>query len=489
MKIFDWIKKDPEGDFESGADLNAQNKHRNNVAISSFACVAMLVIAAVVFYNKSASSSDAVPEEVRPIDFGAVIDGDFTAKDNQSALSAQQVTLTAMQKTIDDLAKMVKGQMDGNESFKREAKQKQEDVAKGISNQMAYFEELLTEKLQSPPLPEQASTATSDEVKGGRYLGQNQAVYRQPQSYSALEKDGSYTDNRQVIGQQSGIDHATLTWEGETDAVRKRTVKNYVPSGTVVSAVVTGGADANAGVNGQGDTTPVVFQTLDNGLLPNGKASRLNNCTITAAVYGEVSSSRGVARTNRISCIFDDDEIIDIPVEGTAFNFGRNGIRGNTVIQNGQIVQMAGVASILSGGGSAAKSLTQTTSTSALGTTSSVNPEDALLNMLGEGVEGAGKTLADYYIKLAEQYHPIIELNPGNVVNIVFLKGFPLDAVGIEEYETALAQQQSTAISPAAQIMETITNPLLSQLPQGARPTPGQAANISLPASPFGQPQ
>ncbi|PSU41771.1 conjugal transfer protein TraB, partial [Photobacterium frigidiphilum] len=232
-----------------------------------------------------------------------------------------------------------------------------------------------------------------------------------------------------------------------------------------------------------GDTTPIVFQTLNNGLLPNGKNSRLMDCTITAAVYGEVSSSRGIARTNRISCIFEDDEIIDIPVEATVFNFGRNGIRGNTVIQNGQIVQMAGIASILGGAGTAATSLTQTTSTSALGTTSSVKPEDALLNMLGEGVQGAGKTLADYYIKLAEQYHPIIELNPGNVVNIVFLKGFPLDAVGIEEYETALAQQQSTATSPAAQIMETITNPLLSQLPPGARPAPGQAA------TPFGIPQ
>lgn len=483
MKLFDWLKHDPMGDFEDGADLNTRNKRRNIIVFSSLASVVMLIIAAAVVYNKSASRAEVTANEAKPIDFGAVIDTEFTAKDNQSALSAQQVTLTSLQKTIDDLAKAVKNHGDSNESFRQTVKQEQEAIAKGMASQMAYLEETLTEKMQSTPLPEQASTVTSDEVKRGRYLGQSQATPFQPTNYGALEKNGGNSNNSQPIGVQSGIDHVSLTWANDEATVRKRTIENYVPSGTVVTAVVTGGADANAGVNGQGDTTPIVFQTLNNGLLPNGKNSRLMDCTLTAAVYGEVSSSRGIARTNRISCIFEDDEIIDIPVEATVFNYGRNGIRGNTVIQNGQIVQMAGIASILGGAGTAATSLTQTTSTSALGTTSSVKPEDALLNMLGEGVQGAGKTLADYYIKLAEQYHPIIELNPGNVVNIVFLKGFPLDAVGIEEYETALAQQQSTATSPAAQIMETITNPLLSQLPPGARPAPGQAA------TPFGIPQ
>lgn len=294
-----------------------------------------------------------------------------------------------------------------------------------------------------------------------------------------------------IPGQKSGIDHIALTWDSPEEE-RKRTTENYVPAGTMVTAVITGGADANAGVNGQSDTSPIVFQTMSDGMLPNGTASRLNNCTVTGAVYGEVSSSRGIARTHRLSCIFKDDEIIDIPIEGTVFNYGRNGIRGNTVIRNGDIVQMAGVASLLKGTGDATKALTTTTSTSALGTTSAVNSEDALLSILGDGVQGAGETLADYYIKLAEQYHPFIELNPGNVVNIVFLKGFPLDAVGIAEYEAELAQQQSSMPTPAAQIIENISNPLLNHLPAGARPSTKPATTAqpaSNAASAFGIPQ
>jgi conjugal transfer pilus assembly protein TraB len=487
MNVLKWFKTDPEGDFEDGASLNTQNKQRNLIALASFTSVLLLLIAAAVVYNKSAFSAATDKDESKPIDFGAVVDVEFTAKDNQSALSAQQVTVTRLEKTLASMEKALKMQTASYDAFRDKIKGEQESVARGYAEQVAFMQDDFKTRLEAlnPPgnsdIPAHTAMTTQ-----GRYLGQNTTGARQPPNSDGLTQDGRYAHDSQSLGIQGGIDHTALVWNADSASTRKRTIENYVPSGTVVTAVITGGADANAGVNGQGDTTPIVFQTLDNGLLPNGKKSRLNNCSITAAVYGEVSSSRGIARTNRMSCIFADDEIIDIPIQATVFNFGRNGIRGNTVIQNGKIVQMAGVASLLTAAGSAAKSVSETTSTSALGSTSTVNSGDILANMLGQGVEGAGKTLADYYIKLAEQYHPIIELNPGNVVNIVILKGFPLDAVGIEEYEATLAQQQSSAPSPAAQIMETITNPLLSQLPAGTRPTPGQA---SLNTQPFGQPQ
>ena len=487
MALFKWFKHDPEGDFEDGASLNTQNKQRNLIAFASFTSVLLILIAAAVVYNKSSGRSGNNEEESKPIDFGAVVDVEFTAKDNQSALSAQQVTVTRLEKTLASMEKALKMQTDSYDAFRDKIKSEQESVARGYAEQVTFMQDDFNTRLEAlnPPsehdIPSQTAMTTQ-----GRYLGQNTTGARQPPSSNGLTQDGRYAHDSQSLGVQGGIDHTALVWNADPASARKRTIDNYVPSGTVITAVITGGADANAGVNGQGDTTPIIFQTLDNGLLPNGKKSRLKDCSITAAAYGEVSSSRGIARTDRMSCIFADDEIIDIPIQATVFNFGRNGIRGNTVIQNGKIVQMAGVASLLTAAGSAAKSMSETTSTSALGSTSTVNSGDILANMLGQGVEGAGKTLADYYIKLAEQYHPIIELNPGNVVNIVILKGFPLDAVGIEEYEATLAQQQSAAPSPAAQIIETITNPLLRQLPAGTHPTPGQA---SINTQPFGQPQ
>ena len=55
---------------------------------------------------------------------------------------------------------------------------------------------------------------------------------------------------------------------------------------------------------------------------------------------------------------------------------------------------------------------------------------------IGGGASKAAQTLSDYYIKRAEQYHPVIPIGAGNEVTVVFQDGFQLKT--IEE----LAQEQ-----------------------------------------------
>lgn len=65
--------------------------------------------------------------------------------------------------------------------------------------------------------------------------------------------------------------------------------------------------------------------------------------------------------------------------------------------------------------------------------------------MLIEGADGgaskAAQTLSDYYIKRAEQYHPVIPIGAGNEVTVVFQDGFQLKTVE----EMALERTQSRA--------------------------------------------
>ena len=226
----------------------------------------------------------------------------------------------------------------------------------------------------------------------------------------------------------------------------------------------------------EGDTAPIIFRATNKGFLPNGHQSHLKDCIITASTYGEVSSSRGIVRTDKLSCIFKSGQILDIPVRGTAFNFGRNGIRGTTVMRNGKIIQMAGISGFFTGLGDTAQAMSRTISESPLGTTSTVDPSKALQNLGGSALKSIGSKLADYYIGLAEQYHPIVELNPGNVVNIVFLDGFPLDPGAAASYEQQLAQESAgSPASKAAQMVESVTNPLIERLPPAVRAQAWQA--------------
>lgn len=394
--------------------------------------------------------------EINPAYFAPVFDDDFTLKDNQSALQSQQLTLEQQQRKLDAVLKRLDEQQQSLDAQKDLFNERMQRLQLRTEKQLELFEEHTVRQIQAQ---KNSQPAVDKPLKNP----ETPFGYPLPPSVAGgNEQDSIQHQPMPVMPFKQGIQTFDFDFTTESASNRdQRTIHNYVPSGSFVTAVVTGGADANAGVNGQGDTAPVVFRTLNNGFLPNGKKSRIKDCVVTGSIYGEVSSSRGIVRTNRMSCVFTDGGILDVPVKGTVFNYGRNGIRGTTIMKNGKIVTMAGVSGLLGGLGQAASAAAKTQSVSPLGTTSTINSESVLKSMLGSGLESASSKLSDYYIKLAQQYHPLVEINPGAIVNIVFLEGFPLDS------EKALVYEQSQQVTPnsAAQMVQNITNPLLSQLP------------------------
>jgi conjugal transfer pilus assembly protein TraB len=181
---------------------------------------------------------------------------------------------------------------------------------------------------------------------------------------------------------------------------------------------------------------------LDNGTLPNGEHSSLKGCFVTAAAYGDASSERGQIRLQRLSCIRKPSGwILDVPVEGTISDMGgSDGIRGHVVMRNNKLIWNAGVAGILSGFGSAMQQSATSQAVSPLGVTNIIKSGKALEYGAYSGANNALGKLADYYIKLADMYHPIVQVHAGSEVNIVFLKGFSLT----EGFEVAAATESTS---------------------------------------------
>lgn len=67
------------------------------------------------------------------------------------------------------------------------------------------------------------------------------------------------------------------------------------------------------------------------------------------------------------------------------------------------------------------------------GATASLGLGEIAQSALGGGASKAAQTLSHYYIKRAEQYHPIIPIGAGNEVTVVFQEGFQLKT--LEEME------------------------------------------------------
>lgn len=142
---------------------------------------------------------------------------------------------------------------------------------------------------------------------------------------------------------------------------------------------------------------------------------------------------------------------------------GKNGIKGEVVMRNGQILLYAGGAGFLDGIGKGIEKASSTTV--GVGATASMSASEIGQAGFGGGASSAAKTLSDYYIKRAEQYHPVIPIGAGNEVTLVFQDGFQLET--LEEARAKAAErkkqnQPSASSAPAA--MPGNTTDMLRQL-------------------------
>nr|UNJ80382.1 IncF plasmid conjugative transfer pilus assembly protein TraB [Morganella morganii] len=72
----------------------------------------------------------------------------------------------------------------------------------------------------------------------------------------------------------------------------------------------------------------------------NQRSGKLENCFVTAATYGDISSERAIVRLQRLSCVINGKHI-DTAVKGHVSFYGKNGIKGIPVMRNGQILGLA----------------------------------------------------------------------------------------------------------------------------------------------------
>ena len=206
-----------------------------------------------------------------------------------------------------------------------------------------------------------------------------------------------------------------------------RDSRRYIPSGAFTRAILLGGLDAPTGGMSQRNPQPVLLRLMDNAILPNQFRSRIKECFVIGAGYGDISSERAYIRTESLSCVTRDGTAIDVPVKGyVAGEDGKAGMRGRLVSKQGQILANALIAGVASGIGHAFQQNASTLSISPLGSTSTVEPDKQIQAGLGIGVGRALDRLAQYYISLAEKVFPVIEIDAGRPVDVVLTQGVAL---------------------------------------------------------------
>ena len=236
--------------------------------------------------------------------------------------------------------------------------------------------------------------------------------------------------------------HAVSSSTESGGSHRTETIDTFLPV-SFTRGTLLGGMDAPTGGQAQSNPHPVLIRLSDNSVLPNRYRAQYRECFVIAAGYGDISSERAYLRTESLSCVRDDGSTLEVKIQGSVYGEdGKVGMRGRLVTKQGQMLANALLAGVVSGIGQGLATASTSTSTSALGTISSVSGNDAYRAGVGSGVGHALDRLAQYYIKLAEQTFPVVEIDAGREIDVVITKGVRIDA--------PLAAQPRTGAGPAA---------------------------------------
>src|SRR5690554_46036 len=208
---------------------------------------------------------------------------------------------------------------------------------------------------------------------------------------------------------------------------RKRKPGTYLPAGSFVRGTLITGADFGAGKKTQSNPQPVLIRLQADATLPGKAAYKLKDCFAIASGYGELSSERAYIQASRLSCVQEGTgKVLEAPILGfLADSDGKLGMRGELQRRSGMLLGKALLAGFADG---ASKIMTTTAqnaqqTVTGSGVVTSIDPKN-----IGEaagwgGLSSAMEKLADQYIKEADSIFPVIEVESGRNITIIFQSG------------------------------------------------------------------
>lgn len=218
--------------------------------------------------------------------------------------------------------------------------------------------------------------------------------------------------------------------EAEASKKQKRSV--YLPPSFMEATLLTGFSAATMH-SSKTYEKPLLLRVKDLSILPNDVKTDLKGCFIMASAYGDLSDERAHARLVNLSCVGRNGEsVIDAGIKGFIVDSdGKIGMSGNVVTKLGALLGRSVVAGFFGGVGDALSASSTTTSVSSLGSTQTIDTGDLANAGIGGGLsEGFGE-LQKFYLDMAKQTFPVIEVGATKKVTVVIEQGVELN---IEDY-------------------------------------------------------
>lgn len=223
----------------------------------------------------------------------------------------------------------------------------------------------------------------------------------------------------------------------------------YLPAGAVFEGVLLNGMDAPTSSVTQKNPVPALIRIKSDSIIPNLMSMGehdIRECFLVVSGHGVLATERAQLRTETLSCVRENGKVIESELDGYAVGEdGKVGMRGRLVSKQGQLIAKSLIAGFVSGFGQAASPL-QIPQVNTSGDGRQYETPDlgmAAQYGLGKGISESSRMVAQFYLDMAKEMFPVVEVDAGRKVSIVTLRGIQLAPRGNPTVATRNDRQES----------------------------------------------
>ena len=423
--------------------MAAPDRKKQQYIVFGLGLGAVLALGTVIFGVLAPKSPAALPirSSNDGIDVSIVADRTSAAAPEMSWVTSSRAEIDRLATLVEDLTKSMDAQREATSEQIASIRQEYDDMILQQADRIAELEVAPVPSVRSSVGQGQRASdavSTPDYASFGSEFIRREPVNRDVSSQSGSARSGSSSSSN-VNTSRTSVEQApqmgsfgqsfSLTETSQADGEEApNRLGNYIPAGSYAPAVVLSGADAATNVVDRENPTPVLFRITGPAITAGHKGSaggkiNIEGCTVQGSAIGDLSSERVRVRLLSLTCLKRGGEVIEERIAGYMVGAGKAGVRGRVVSREGALVTNAAIAGALNGLASAAD-----TASASGGETTSIEDIARTAGIAAGtgGVQSAANTLSEYYINRAEQYQPVISLNGGTNVELVFMEGISL---------------------------------------------------------------
>ena len=220
----------------------------------------------------------------------------------------------------------------------------------------------------------------------------------------------------------------------------------YLPIGSMFDGILLNGMEAPTSQVTMKNPVPALIRIKSDAILPNEYRKDVRECFLIVSGFGVLSTERAQLRTENISCVRKDGGVLEAKVHGYVVGEdGKVGLRGKLISKQGQLIAQSLLVGFVQGIGNAMQPMAVPAYNMSPGGTQQYQmPSASMMAMAGMagGISNAANSIAQFYLSMAQQMFPVVEVDAGRKVTIILNQGFAFDLSGKSRPATQPATQE-----------------------------------------------